>query len=454
MKAVKPGVLSGLFICMGMASSMHAAHAGLFGNSEQESDDFRAAVISTVPDAMYKTLEKKEKSKDAALYLLEKARLLQTHQQYEASKQAYQAAFALIDAKNNKAVVSASGIGYKALSLVSNDSVVPYSIPPYEQVLAHVYQSLNYMALNDGEAAGVEMRVAQRIQREIEIAHEKEAQKARDKAAKNQQPSEEQNVDAALAGLDTIAGKVKNTYQNAYAFYMAATLWEALGEQNDALVDFKKAYELQPDNQIGADVKRLDAPAASTADTFPVVVFIEQGLVPQKQEASMAIPTPGGLVNIAYATYNTATYQQPVMTTVYMDGARIGSTYQLTDIGALAIKTHKENIAEDLTTQIARSTAKYAAQREIGNRLGVFGQLAANVYNTATERADLRAWTTLPGNAQVLRLQLPAGTHDLELVTGYARQKVTVTVKPGNTTFVHGVEANNSMVASSFNISR
>ena len=39
---------------------------------------------------------------------------------------------------------------------------------------------------------------------------------------------------------------------------MAANLWETLGEYNDALVDYKKAYELQPDAQIAQDVKRLN----------------------------------------------------------------------------------------------------------------------------------------------------------------------------------------------------
>ncbi len=120
---------------------------------------------------------------------------------------------------------------------MSNDSVIPYKIPEYEQVLAHVYQAINFMALNNPENAGVEMRIAQRIQREIELAHTKEAEKAKEKAGSDNN----QNFDEAFAGLDTIAGKVKNTYQNAYAFYMAATLWEALGEENDALVDFKKS---------------------------------------------------------------------------------------------------------------------------------------------------------------------------------------------------------------------
>ena len=86
----------------------------------------------------------------------------------------------------------------------------------------------------------------------------------------------------------------------------------------------------------------------------------------------------------------------------------------------MAVKTLKEKIAANLTTQIARSTAKYAVQKELGNRLGVFGQLAGNIYNTATEKADVRAWNTLPSNAQVTRLLLPVGSHTIQLKNNYA----------------------------------
>ena len=358
----------------------------------------------------------------------------------------------MLDEQNNKATISASKLGFKALSLVSNDSVTPYKIPEYEQVLAHVYQAINYLALNNTEGAAVEMRVAQRIQREIETAHSKEAEKA---AAKAQDSSAAPaDYDEALAGLNTIAGKVKNTYQNAYAFYMAATLWEALGEKNDALVDYKKAYELQPNDFIKNDVKRMDAASAKANAQYPVVIFLEQGLVPQKISSTLAVPTTNGLVNVSFASYDPATYVAPSQVDVAVNGKTVANTAVLSDIGALAVKTLKENIAANLTTQIARSTAKYAVQKELGNRLGVFGQLAGNVYNTATEKADVRAWNTLPSNAQVTRLSLPAGSHTIELKNGYVTQSINIEVKPNQTTFIRGIETNQQIIADSFSIAK
>lgn len=447
----KPSMIMGIFSLAIMGAAV-PTHAGIFDNYTDTAQSFRSSLTQPLSDPTQKLFEKKVKSNDAVLYLLEKARLEQANHQYDASKQTFDAAFTLLDEQNNKATISASKLGFKALSLVSNDSVMPYKIPEYEQVLAHVYQSLNYLALNNTEAAGVEMRVAQRIQREIEIAHSKETEKATEKAQKDATAPAE--YDEALSGLNTIAGKVKNTYQNAYAFYMAATLWEAIGEKNDALVDFKKAYELQPNDFIKNDVKRLDAGNTNKAAKYPVVIFLEQGLVPQKISSTLAIPTPNGLVNVSFASYDPSTYTNPSQIDVLVNGQTVANTALLTDIGALAVKTLKEHLAANLTTQIARSTAKYAVQKELGNRLGVFGQLAGNVYNTVTEKADVRAWNTLPSNAQVTRLLLPAGNHTIQLKNSYANQSINIEVKPNQTTFIRGIETNQQITADSFSVAK
>jgi hypothetical protein len=83
---------------------------------------FRSSLTQPISAPTQELFEKKAKSNDAALYLLEKARLEQANKQYEASKQTFEKAFELLDAQNNKATISASKLGFKALSLVSNDS--------------------------------------------------------------------------------------------------------------------------------------------------------------------------------------------------------------------------------------------------------------------------------------------------------------------------------------------
>ena len=66
---------------------------------------------------------------------------------YEESLNHYKQAFELLDKQKSRAKISLSRVGFKALSMVSNDSVVPYLVPPHEQVLAHISQAKNYIFL-------------------------------------------------------------------------------------------------------------------------------------------------------------------------------------------------------------------------------------------------------------------------------------------------------------------
>lgn len=449
--------LFGILLCV-----IPFADASTFKTYTEESDQFRGVMNLDSANTLPTKLKDKETGKDAVLYILEKARIYQVDQKYQESIDAYKKAFELLDKQNNRAVVSVSRVGFKALSMLSNDSVVPYLVAPYEQVLAHISQAKNYIFLNDLQSAGVEMRIAQQLQREIEINHEKELAKKVEKAkAKNPQKQvadEEdfENAEAptqlndALSGLDQIAGKIKNTYQNSYAFYMAANVWEAMGEYNDALVDYKKAYELQPDQQISQDVKRVDnVGLQQNIATTPVVIFIEQGLVPQKIEQKITIPVPNGLSSISFAMYDPLTYQIPKPIQVSIDGRVLQHSYVMSDIGALAVKQLKEQTVSTVSTQVARIVAKYVVQQQLGQQLGTLGQLAGNLMNIATEHADLRSWSTLPSNTQVARLNLKPGTYQLKLsqTTGLESDILPITVSAGVTQpiFVYAYDINNKI---------
>ncbi|WP_180028658.1 COG3014 family protein [Acinetobacter sp. YH16032] len=450
MNFFKKNTLIFSFVLLGLCSTTNSA---VFNTYAEDGSLFRSHLNGELASNIIESFDKKIKSKDAGLYLLEKARLLQVNHQYQESADAYKQAFEIIDKQNNRAKVSVSRLGFKALSLLSNDSVMPYDVPRYEQVLAHVAQAKNYIYLNNPEAAGVEMRIAQRIQREIEIDHQKELEKKAEKLKEkesNANTSSAFNVlDEAFVGLDPIAGKIKNSYQNAYAFYMAANLWEATGELNDALVDYKKSYELQPDQYIAKDVKRLDHSQIKKGNFVPVIVFIEQGTVPEKIENKLALPLPNGIVNIAFATYEPSTYQIPQTLRVKVGDKTMHQSFVLNDIGALAVKELKEKTLNTVTTQIIRATAKYAVQQELGNQLGAIGQLAGTLMNIATERADLRAWSTLPSNTQISRFELKPGVHSLQILGRKAKSEIMkLEALPNQTVFVYVNDVNDKITTS------
>lgn len=424
-------------------------HAAVFGTYEEEGSLFRSSLNAELSSSVAAKFDSKKNSKDAVLYYLEQARVLQVNQQYQESLDIYKKAFELIDQQNNRSKVSVTRMGFKALSMVSNESVVPYLVPPYEQVLAHISQAKNYILLNNAEAAGVEMRVAQQIQREIELAHEKEFAQKKDKQKNADKQIDYSTLDEAFAGLDPIAGRIKNTYQNGYAFYMAANLWEATGDYNNALVDFKKAYELQGDSNVAQDVTRVDKVSSNNAKTVPVIVFIEQGTVPKKIENKLAFPMPNGLINIAFATYEPSTYVPPKSLKIKLGDRQVQQSALVSDIGALAVKNLKEQTISNVTSQIVRATTKYVVQQQLGQQLGSLGQLAGNLMNVATERADLRAWSTLPSNTQVARFEVSPGKHNLQIMGSQSSSPtLNVEANPNQTVFVYVSDINNKISAS------
>ncbi|MDN5512215.1 MULTISPECIES: COG3014 family protein [unclassified Acinetobacter] len=424
-------------------------HAAVFGTYEEEGSLFRSSLNAELSSSVAAKFDSKKNSKDAVLYYLEQARVLQVNQQYQESLDIYKKAFELIDQQNNRSKVSVTRMGFKALSMVSNESVVPYLVPPYEQVLAHISQAKNYILLNNAEAAGVEMRVAQQIQREIELAHEKEFAQKKDKQKNADKQIDYSTLDEAFAGLDPIAGRIKNTYQNGYAFYMAANLWEATGDYNNALVDFKKAYELQGDSNVAQDVTRVDKVSSNNAKTVPVIVFIEQGTVPKKIENKLAFPMPNGLINIAFATYEPSTYVPPKSLKIKLGDRQVQQSTLVSDIGALAVKNLKEQTISTVTSQIVRATTKYVVQQQLGQQLGSLGQLAGNLMNVATERADLRAWSTLPSNTQVARFEVSPGKHNLQIMGSQSSSPtLNVEANPNQTVFVYVSDINNKISAS------
>jgi hypothetical protein len=260
--------------------------------------------------------------------------------------------------------------------------------------------------------------------------------------------------------MDTVAGKVKSSFQNAYTFYAAAAFWESIGELNSAMVDYKKALEINPDSKIiKQDIARIakkqgDRPDrkdlnAPKADEGVVVVFFEDGFVPSKSEIKIPIPTfDGGFISLAFPYYETKLW--PMATPFRAqdaDAKDLGYAETIVDVGALAVKDLKEQIPALIVRQALRGFAKYQLQKQAGEQLGLAGQLTASVYNVMSESADRRSWLTLPNNAQIMRFNLPEGDREVRFSTPVAEKNLALNIKAKRTTFVRVVNANNQLIA-------
>ena len=385
-------------------------------------------------------LDKGAKSADGVLYLQELGRVTQLENNTDGSQAAFEGAFEHYRKTDDAARLRATSVVTGAGALMVNDNALPYVAPEYERIYAHAYQALNYWQHNDVTGTAVELRAAAEEQRVAAARHEREIAKAEEKA--DQQGIDPSTMDGYFAGLDAAAGSVKSSFQNAWTFYLSALFWEAHGEYNDALVDYKKALEIHPNAEwIKEDVVRV---SRALDGRYPrgqgmVAVLYEQGYVPPRREISLPIPTPHGIFVIAFPSYSAADKPTPRPLTIRADGGEQASTGVLTDVGGLAARHLREQVPAMLVRQAVRATGKYNLQKKADDDFGPVGALLTQLFNLVSERADLRSWLSLPAYGQAARLMLPPGQHQLQLSTPGGGASLTVPVVERGLTVIHVV---------------
>jgi uncharacterized protein len=400
-------------------------------------------------------------SKDSILYAMERGRVAQILGNVDVSMRDFAASMEKIKENEEKARISLSGVGATMAATAVNDNAIPYAGYGYERVMLHHYQALNYLRKKDLEGAGVEVRRANAEQEEALKRHEEEVEEAEKNAEekKIENPSNNRQIVTAYAQMDEVAGKVKNSFQNAYTFYLSGFIYETLQQPNDAYIDYKKALEIYPDNvYLQKDVVRLaqalnmnedlDAfkarfnidSAAVPSDSGDLLVLFENGFTPQKQEVKILLPVPKvGLLTVAFPIYKEKWTPRNSLS-IEKSGEELGLTEPICDFRALSVKALKEEIPVIATRQLMRLVARGAATKAAKDKLGFMGELAMNAYNIVSENADLRSWLTLPANAQVLRTALPAGNHRLTLKqNGQPATSVDVSIPEGGRTVLHVV---------------
>lgn len=411
-------------------------------------------------------------SADRVLYLAERGRLQQVQGNLQGSLADYRAAIAAVAADEQAADVTVRGTAAQLGAAVVNDNVLPYRAASYERVLLHHLQALNYLMVGDTQAAAVEVRRAEYEQRQALDRHGRDLAEARAEASRNRLDlgQAEQRLSQAYAGLDEVAGKVKNSFQNAATFFVSGVIYELVGQPNDAYIDYKKALEIMPGNPVlQQDVLRLarvlgladdvDSLRARHpgADLPPIpggsgslVVIVDDEFVPQKQSFKIPLPIISGgryvgMVALAFPFYETA-WQTPVPYAVEINGSRRGTTALVASTRALAAKALRERLPAMLMRQGVRAAAKGIMAKELTDNFGPAAAFVTTILNYATEQADLRSWSSLPDNVQIARHVVAAGAARVALSHGSGpRVIVTVPIADGGVTVLYARRAGGTL---------
>lgn len=424
------------------------ATSSVFSPYPGQAAALRAALDAGTPEAAVARIGGKTTSADATLYLMEKGRIEQLAAQADTSRQDFEAALGRYAEQDNKAVVSASSYAASGASLLTNDNARPYQGRTYERVFLHQYQALNFLAAGDAQGALVEVRRANQVQ--VDALRDKEGKVDKARAEAEGKGFDASRYDNYFSGMDLAAGRVKSGFQNAATFYLSGLIYEATGSVNDAFIDYRKALELVPDNvylqrdvvrtglKTGLDDIKTLARAIGPVQVAPkkgegeLVIYLEEGYVPEKTPVSIPIWTTRTLSNVSFPVYREA--MAPPLLTVQVDGQQLPAAL-LVDTRALAVRSLKDEVPAMLARAFIRLLTRQEMQRQAqkADTTGLLG-LATTIYGLVAEQPDLRSWLTLPGSGQVVRLPLVAGEHQVSL-PGLLPQVVTVT--PGRPTLLH-----------------
>lgn len=369
------------------------------------SHDFEQEIQSLAshdPAAALAALEKQSlPERNQLLYHLNKAMLLHILGDYAASNTEFELGKKIIEQ------YQATSISEQSAAFFINDGTRTYTGSPLEQLMIHVYAAINYLLQDKVDEARVEA-----LQIDLRLRQ-----------------LQESDPDSILS-IDP------------FVRYLTGIIYEQLGEIDNAMIAYRKAYNTYQEHQkvygmmipdqlqrdllrssrrlglteeykkyrerFGSDAEPRDAKNAE------LVILFHKDLAPIKRSQRIAQIDPGSgyLVHFAVPVYqerdSAISHARLRLNHTSVD------TETVEDISGIALRTLQENMPAIMARALARAVIKYRMSREAGENDNMAG-LLMNIAGVISEQADTRSWLTLPGEIQMARVTLPPGDYNVNL---------------------------------------
>jgi len=237
---------------------------------------------------------------------------------------------------------------------------------------------------------------------------------------------------------------------------ISAVTYELIGQPDDAYIDYERMVEKGVGTSLAGkalvrlakalgrqeELERLESQYGADTDrpagAASIVVLASVGLGPYKVEAVLPVPTPDGLFQMAVPGYRTRPQA--------VEGLRLvelaSGVALRTDVIESVSKVARENLEDRLAWIAAKSVARGLLKRELTKQLeheyDAAGRIVGDLFTFLSERADLRAWLTLPDSFQACRMFVAPGVHGLRLeaIGGEGVDLGTFQLDPGETMIV------------------
>jgi len=339
---------------------------------------------------------------------------------WQAALEHYHVAAAEVEELEGRALAGPESLGETLASWAINDNQRAYQGEGFERVYLHCGLALAYLALGKVDDVYVEARLANQLLEAEEELYETKYE----------------------------AG--------GFGHLVSAVTYELIGYRSDALIDYQRmaekgvgtalagralvrlAGELGRDDLLPGLVEQHGPDTPRPEGAASVVVLAGVGLGPYKIESRLTLPLPDGVFQMAVPGY--AERAQPVTALSLLD-VTSGESVR-TDLVEHVTKIARENLEDRLGWMAAKSIARGILKRELTKKLeeeyDVVGRIAGDLFSIVSERADTRAWLTLPDSWQACRLFVPPGVRSfaLDAVGGQSVPLGTFELEPGETLVV------------------
>ncbi|MBI3840318.1 MAG: hypothetical protein HY288_20545 [Planctomycetia bacterium] len=329
-------------------------------------------------------------------------------------------------------------LGESALSMITDENRKSYAGEDYEKILIRSFLALSNLMSGGADAGAYSLQITDKQQQIIN------------------------------AGIDKEGHNPKLVYkQVALGPYIHGLIREQTHANYD---DVARASAMvvswQPDFVYGQqDLQRAQAGRHSAPGNGVLYVFTLVGRGPHKVE-TLEIPSTVALLIADRILSNNGTYSLPPTIApikvpkvavpnnnvshvrVNVDRRLVGSTATITDVGRMAVEQYEAIYPRVIATAVVRRIVKkgiiYGTKEVVGAKRNSFLNVALDVAGVAweaTEAADTRSWGLLPDKIQVLRIELPAGQHQISLAAagtfGVGREDTqNVTIADGRNTYM------------------
>ena len=333
--------------------------------------------------------------RDFAQYKLTLGLLLALNGDFNAAITELQAAKAEIER------LQALSISENLAAVTINETLRSYTSSSSEQMLLQQLLMLSYLLEQDLDGARVEVLQMQELAKTL--------------------------PDEGLSGVV------------ASSYYLAGVVYELSGEDDNAMISYRQAYQAMQANQLAVPKalqqsllyfsRRLGltdehhqyvqtfgyALPVNTTMQSKLVVLYWGGTVSPKQQRFMSVyePSLGYNISLALPYYNT---QYPRSQPWHFNVAgKSLSTEPLDDVNQLARADLAADSAAIYAAALARVIVKQTLLNEVQkNDQDGFVTLLANISSMVSESADIRSWNMLPATIQVQREGLVPGNYYLQ----------------------------------------